>query len=140
MVPTPVSAFRRRRPPEPGRRIDSPRMSPAPDVTVVIPIHNESGYLPEAVPRLLDDLATVSARIEVILAENGSTDATARIATDLAAADERLRVLSLPEPDYGAAMRAGFLAATGSWVVTSTSTTSPRGSSGKAWRCRRAPT
>jgi len=32
-------------------------------------------------------------------------------------ADERLRVLSLPEPDYGAAMRAGFLAATGSWVV-----------------------
>jgi GT2 family glycosyltransferase len=92
-------------------------MPSGPDVTVVIPIHNESGFLPEAVPRLLKDLATVSAEIEVILAENGSTDGTAHIAADLAEADERLRVLSLPEPNYGAAMRAGFLAATGSWVV-----------------------
>jgi len=92
-------------------------MSPAPDVTVVIPIHNESGYLPEAVPKLLVDLAAVPAMVEVILAENGSTDGTARIAADLADAHERLRVLSLPEPNYGAAMRAGFLAATGNWVV-----------------------
>jgi glycosyltransferase involved in cell wall biosynthesis len=92
-------------------------MPQAPTISVVIPIHNEAGYLPSAVSELLGELESVPATVEVILAENGSTDDTAAIAGRLAASHRRLRTLSLPEPNYGKAMRAGFAAATGDWVV-----------------------
>jgi glycosyltransferase involved in cell wall biosynthesis len=88
-----------------------------PTITVVVPIHNEADYLPGAMTRLLGELRTVRAPFEVILAENGSTDDTARIARDMAEAYHEVRVLELPRPDYGAAMRAGFRTATGEWVV-----------------------
>lgn len=86
-------------------------------VSVVVPIHNEASTLPQAVPALLTELATVDAVFDVTLAENGSTDDTATVASDLAAADSRISVITLPDPDYGAAMRAGFLAAAGDWVI-----------------------
>jgi len=93
-------------------------MSPAPTLSVVIPIHNEASYLPGALSALRAELDALREPYEVILAENGSTDGTDRVAADLAAAaPTTLRVLHLPHPDYGAAMRAGFRAAAGRWVV-----------------------
>ena len=93
-------------------------MSPAPTLSVVIPIHNEASYLPGALSALRAELDGLGETYEVILAENGSTDGTDRVAADLAAAaPTTLHVLHLPHPDYGAAMRAGFRAAAGRWVV-----------------------
>lgn len=92
-------------------------MSEGPRISVVVPIHNESAYLPSAVPALLGELEPLGVAFEVILAENGSTDDTVRVARDLAERDARVRVLSLPAPNYGAAMRAGFREAAGAWVV-----------------------
>jgi len=92
-------------------------MSGAPTLSVVIPIHNEASYLPGALAALRPQLDALGERYEVILAENGSTDSTARVAADLAAVDPAVRMLSLPEPNYGAAMRAGFREAAGRWVV-----------------------
>ncbi len=92
-------------------------MPTSPAITVVIPIHNEADYLPQAIPRLLEELVSVPADVEILLAENGSTDDTAAVARALAETHSRLRVISLPEPNYGAAMRAGFTAASGAWVV-----------------------
>ncbi len=92
-------------------------MPPSPTMSVVVPVHNEAEYLAEALPRLFAELAKVPADIDVILAENGSTDGTAAAAEAFRADYPALRVLQLPEPDYGAAMRAGFLAATGEWRV-----------------------
>ena len=86
-------------------------------VSVVVPIHNEAAILPQAVPALMTELAQVDAVFDVTLAENGSTDDTAEVASGLAAADSRIRLIRLPEADYGAAMRAGFLGAGGDWVV-----------------------
>lgn len=88
-----------------------------PSVSVVIPVHNEAGYLPPAIDRLFSELATVDADVAVVLAENGSTDGTAEVATQLIADRPALSVIELPTADYGAAMRAGFLAATTEWVV-----------------------
>jgi glycosyltransferase involved in cell wall biosynthesis len=90
---------------------------PAPTITVVIPIHNEAGFLTGAIERLTAELADVEADCDILLAENGSTDATPRIAEDLAARRTDLSMLRLPDPDYGGAMRAGFRRATGDWVV-----------------------
>lgn len=88
-----------------------------PSLTVVVPIHNEADFLPGALGRLLAALDGVAATATVILAENGSTDETAAVADRLALGDRRVRVLHLPTPDYGAAMRHGFLAASTDWVA-----------------------
>jgi glycosyltransferase involved in cell wall biosynthesis len=88
-----------------------------PSITIVIPIHNEALFLPGAVDRLFAELAGVDADIEVTLVENGSTDDTAEVAERLSDRHPRLRAMSLDEPDYGAAMRAGFERATGEWVA-----------------------
>jgi glycosyltransferase involved in cell wall biosynthesis len=48
--------------------------------------------------------------------ENGSTDGTTEVALSLIG-DANVIVQSLPSPDYGAAMREGFLASEGDWVV-----------------------
>ena len=57
------------------------------------------------------------AGLEIVVVENGSTDDTVAIANRLAGEISELRVLSLPEPDYGRALRAGLLAAVGDVVV-----------------------
>ena len=88
-----------------------------PSVSIVIPVHNEADFMPEAMRRLFAELATVDAVFEVIVAENGSTDGTGELAERMAADEPLLRVLRLPEPNYGAAMRAGFIATTSDWVV-----------------------
>jgi glycosyltransferase involved in cell wall biosynthesis len=89
-----------------------------PVFSVVIPVHNEAAYLPEALPLLYRELADVPATVTVLLAENGSTDGTADLANRLAAHYPGLGVLKLPAPDYGGAMRDGFLATDGDWAVS----------------------
>ncbi|MGH8874213.1 MAG: glycosyltransferase family 2 protein [Acidimicrobiia bacterium] len=87
-----------------------------PAITVVVPIHNEAAFLPVAFPRLLAELEHVPADCRVILVENGSSDDTAAVAERLSEGSP-VEVRRLPEPDYGGAMRDGFLAADGDWVV-----------------------
>ena len=91
--------------------------STRPTVTVVIPVHNEAAFLPEALPRLFDELEHVDADISVVIAENGSTDRTADLARDAMTKYSNLDVLKLSTADYGAAMRDGFLHASTEWVV-----------------------
>lgn len=88
-----------------------------PSVSVVIPVHNEAEYLPDALERLFAELASVPADVTVLIAENGSTDGSADVVKMLAAERIGLELLELPTPNYGAAMRAGFLASESEWVV-----------------------
>ncbi len=92
-------------------------MPDSPAISAVIPVHNEASFIGGALPRLVAALESVDRSFEVIVAENGSTDDTARMATEATAGDDRISVMRLAEADYGAAMRAGFLAASGDWVV-----------------------
>lgn len=85
-------------------------------ISIVIPVHNEASFLEAACDQLLPGLASVDARVSVLLVENGSTDETLAIARRLQ--NPSLSVISLADADYGAAMRAGFSAAADSdWVV-----------------------
>lgn len=92
-------------------------MPAVPAISVVIPVHNEAGFIESALPRLVEALEPVPADYEVVIAENGSTDDTAELAASFALTDPRFTVLRLPDPDYGAAMRRGFETARGDWVV-----------------------
>jgi glycosyltransferase involved in cell wall biosynthesis len=88
-----------------------------PDVTVVVPVHNEADYLPTALPMLLSEMEQVGGGVRILMVENGSTDATASLIRAAMEEHPDLALLQLETPDYGAAMRAGFLAGRGEWVV-----------------------
>ncbi|HJR24136.1 MAG TPA: glycosyltransferase [Acidimicrobiales bacterium] len=89
----------------------------APACTIVLPAHNEEEILATTVGELVEGLRDRGASFEVLVVENGSTDATAALAARLA--DEHPEVVALtdPTPDYGLALRRGLLTARGEVVV-----------------------
>lgn len=95
------------------------RLNDAPEVSVVIPIYNESEILERSVEDLvlgLRDLIGEGA-FEVILAENGSNDGTPELATELGERFAELSSFSYPEPNYGGALREGIYRARGRFVI-----------------------
>lgn len=87
--------------------------------SVVIPVFNEAAFFPGAFDRLQAEMTKADVAWDLIVVENGSTDGTAEVAGALLDAwDGEASLLRLPDPDYGAALRAGLLAAQGDWVVT----------------------
>lgn len=91
--------------------------APTPLVSFVIPVYNEAAILHAAVVELREQLAPLGWRYEVILAENGSRDATVAIATELAARFPEVSVFSVGRPNYGEALRQGILRARGIHVL-----------------------
>lgn len=88
----------------------------APSLTIVVPVYNEAEFIPKALPKLIAAVEEVGAFYTIRIVENGSLDGTAE-AAKAAAGTADVVVESLPTPDYGAAMRHGFLAADSDWVV-----------------------
>ena len=89
----------------------------APRVTIVIPVYNEEAILEAAVKDLLDRLSAFDFSFELLLAENGSRDATVAIAGELSRRFPNVRSFSLGEPNYGKALRRGILEARGEIVI-----------------------
>jgi glycosyltransferase involved in cell wall biosynthesis len=87
-----------------------------PRVTIIIPIYNEEAILHAAVVDLIDRLKRFEWSYELVLAENGSTDRTVAIATELAERFQQLRFFGIGEPNYGKALRKGILEASGEFV------------------------
>ena len=85
-------------------------------LAIVVPVYNEADFIPTALPSLISALNEVDVPYNILLVENGSSDGTAEVARRIAA-NAAVQVISLPEPDYGAAMRQGFLEAEGTWIV-----------------------
>src|SRR5437762_1412271 len=94
-----------------------PARDAAPELSVVMPAHNEEGLLDTTLTEVTKALRGRALRFEVLVVENGSTDATLADARAFAADDNTVVVLARPIADDGEAMRAGILAATGAVVV-----------------------
>jgi glycosyltransferase involved in cell wall biosynthesis len=92
-------------------------VSKPPEVTLVIPIFNEEAILHAAVVDLRERLAPLRLDYEIVLAENGSGDATVEIAERLGARYPEVRLLTSPEPNYGLALRQGIESARGELVI-----------------------
>jgi glycosyltransferase involved in cell wall biosynthesis len=88
-----------------------------PRYSVVIPIHNEEECLEREVAELVAEMESKGVDYELILAENGSSDATRLIAEKLASENPRIQALTAPIPDYGYAMKMGMLTGRGDFVV-----------------------
>lgn len=94
-----------------------PSAAESPTVSIVIPVFNEEAILALSVAELTAELSALGWDYELILAENGSSDGTVAAAEALAAADERVHVFSVDEPNYGKALREGILRARGTFVI-----------------------
>jgi glycosyltransferase AglD len=81
-------------------------------ISVVMPAHDEAAFIATAVREVAGGMRS-RGPFEILVVENGSSDDTAEVAKALAEEIPELRVLSLGAPDYGRALRMGFLAAEG---------------------------
>jgi len=82
-----------------------------------MPAHDEEDWLASSVGEVAAGLRARSRPFEIVVVENGSTDATADVARRLEAEIPELRLISFPVADYGRALREGFLAAEGEVVA-----------------------
>jgi glycosyltransferase involved in cell wall biosynthesis len=91
--------------------------SDAPFLSVVVPAYNEEQRLPDSLRQITAYLDQQPYRSEVIVADDGSTDATAALVEDLAARRADLRLLRLDHRGKGFAVRAGALSARGEYML-----------------------
>jgi len=83
-----------------------------PELSYFFPAHNEEANLEPLVEEALATLPTLAERFEIVVVDDGSRDATPRIADRLAAANpDVVRAVHHPTNlGYGAALRSGFRA------------------------------
>lgn len=88
-----------------------------PEVSIVIPVYNEEGILSASLSDLIDKLSDADFEYEIIIAENGSKDATVAIAEEYSQRHPQVRVFSVGEPNYGLALKEGIRRARGKYVI-----------------------
>ena len=84
-------------------------------LSVVIPAYNEERRLPDTLDAVRSFLATKAYDWEVIVADDGSVDATAAIVANAGLNDERVKLVGLPHRGKGWAVMNGMLAARGEY-------------------------
>lgn len=90
--------------------------SPDPFLSLVIPAYNEESRLPDTLTTILDYLGQQPYTWEIVVADDGSFDATAAIVRDVTAqSGANIRMLNLPHRGKGWAVRNGMLAARGQY-------------------------
>jgi len=80
-----------------------------PQITIFLPVYNEEDNLQLLHEKISSVLSSLNRIAEIIYIDDGSTDSSLQILKDIAAADDRVRVIALRR-NYGqtAAMSAGF--------------------------------
>ena len=82
------------------------------ELTVVMPCLNEAETVATCVRKAMGFLASSGISGEVLVADNGSTDGSQRLATDAGA-----RVVPIRDKGYGNALMGGIVAARGKYVI-----------------------
>lgn len=82
------------------------------ELSIVMPCLNEAETLAVCIGKAQASLKALGVAGEVIIADNGSTDGSQQIATEMGA-----RVVSIPVKGYGSAIRGGVEAARGKFVI-----------------------
>jgi glycosyltransferase involved in cell wall biosynthesis len=92
----------------------------SPELSIVIPIRNESENIPRLYQELIASLERFGRSFELLVIEDGSTDDSFDVLARIQATDPRLRVVRFRR-NFGqtAAFAAGFARARGRYIVTS---------------------
>jgi dolichol-phosphate mannosyltransferase len=90
-----------------------------PEISIVVPLHNEAGNVQPLVRRILESLTGSVQRIELILVDDGSTDGTWELVLKAQQADARVRGIRHPvNLGQSAALFSGFRASEGNVIAT----------------------
>ena len=92
-------------------------MTPDLYLSVVVPAYNEERRLPETLRKITSFLQSKTYAADVIVVDDGSADATARLAEGMAATNPMLRVIRNGHHGKAYAVRTGMLAASGRYVL-----------------------
>ncbi len=87
------------------------------DLTIVIPAYNEQARLPRTVLETMRWCTTRAMSFELIIADDGSRDATLALARLFEQSDMRIRALACPHMGKGATVRMGVLNAKGRAIL-----------------------
>lgn len=86
-----------------------------PYLSVVIPAYNEDTRIPKTLEQVIEYLSGQGYEWEIVVADDGSTDATAQAVEKAASKNARVRLLSLDHRGKGWAVKNGMTAATGTY-------------------------
>ena len=97
---------------------DQETTKPAPEISLFLPVLNEEDNLRPMHAKIREALESLGKTAEVIYVDDGSTDKSLQTLREIAASDDRVRVISLRR-NYGqtAAMSAGIDAAKGDILI-----------------------
>ena len=96
----------------------APAAAPDPELSVVVPVHNEAGNIASLVGEIADALEGV-ATFEIVYVDDGSSDTTLEALTTARQRAPMLRVLRHARSmGQSTALRTGVLAARGHWIAT----------------------
>lgn len=84
-----------------------------PLISVVVPVYNVAEYLPECVDSIINQTYK---NLEIILVDDGSTDACPDICDEYAKRDSRIRVIHKKNGGLSDARNAGLDICTGEWI------------------------
>ncbi len=89
-----------------------------PEISVVVPAYDEGALLEANLAEIHSTLSAAGPSFEIVVVDDGSADTTRAIADRAAAAHSEISVVAHSENrGLGAALRSGFMAATGEIVV-----------------------
>jgi len=83
-------------------------------ISVIVPVYNVAAYLPECLDSILKQ---EHQNLEILLIDDGSTDASGEICDRYAAKDSRIRVIHQRNGGAAAAKNTGLRAATGTYLA-----------------------
>ncbi len=84
-------------------------------LSVVVPAFNEAARIADTLSKVAAEIDRLGIDAEVLVVDDGSTDATASIVDDASRSDPRVKLVRVPHAGKGAAVRRGMLDATGAW-------------------------
>jgi glycosyltransferase involved in cell wall biosynthesis len=88
------------------------------NLTVLMPVYNEEQNLIANVTQLIDKLDEFGIEFELLIVDDGSTDATPQLVDDLAASDRRVRAIHQPvHAGIGCALYTGFADARAEYTI-----------------------
>lgn len=89
-----------------------PNSSSEVELTILMPCLDEAETIKVCIEKALKGIADAGVVGEVLIADNGSTDGSQKIATDLGA-----RVVQIERKGYGSALQGGIANAKGNWII-----------------------
>ncbi len=89
-----------------------------PELSVFLPAYNEEAHVKVTTLKVKKILETIASRWEIIIINDGSRDKTAKIATEIADKDKRIKFINHNvNRGYGAALKSGLYNSKYEWIA-----------------------